>query len=222
MADEKAKDQAAQPGGTAPPKDGAKPAAGKDAGKDGKEKQNLKDFFSSLSGREQALAYAAGFIVIVLIFDKIMLSPIINKIKSIKEEIRAQMVLANDGLMIIQYKDIINKEYNMFRSYFADKKGSHAEERAKLLKEMENRATEAGIHLVNINALEEAQDTPFYTKYEVKLECEGTMEQLIKFSYEVSASEQPTKVETIEVLPPAQGTESLTCTLVISRIVVTI
>jgi len=190
-----------------------------DEKKKGFSAKGMAEFFDKLSKLEKTLVYIAGFFILIVLLDRIILGPIMNRIKSLDDEIAQQISIIKDGLMIIGYDDIINEEYKTMAAFFTDERKSQEEEMADFLKDVENHSVRAGVHLITITPSENVEDAKAYTKYELELEGKGTVEQIAKFIYELTNAASPTKVETIELIPGKLGAE-LTTKMKISRIFV--
>jgi len=195
-------------------KEAAKPAARGQGG-------GLADFFNKLSKREKMIAYGAGFVFLVLLLDKVILNPIINNIESLEYQTQEEISMIKDDLLIIGYEDRINQEFDQLKVYFVEMRKTVSEERAEFLREMETLAQGAGVHLVTINPVDEIEEGKLYTEYRIKLQCLGTMDKVLSYIYSLSTSQLPTKVETLEILPPGKGKEEATCAMTVSRIYVT-
>ncbi|MDD4203276.1 MAG: hypothetical protein PHQ52_07400, partial [Candidatus Omnitrophica bacterium] len=66
------------------------------------------------------------------------------------------------------------------------------------------------------------EDTKQYTIYEVNLNCTGTMDNIVTFLYKLSTNEKPTKVENIEIIPPAKAEGDMQCNMLISRMFIAV
>lgn len=199
--------------------DEAKPASGPD-GKPAK--KDIKEILKNLSKSEKMLVYAEGFLIVLLFLDKLVLSPIINKTKNIEIEIRQETARVRDGLMILDYKDRITREFEVVKRYFVEERMSTEEETADFLKDMEGAAKNSGIGLLSINASSTPEVTKNYSKYEIKMEALGTMDQILQFIYDVIAAEQLQKIESMELAPQGRGAEQMKFNMIISRMVITL
>jgi len=181
----------------------------------------LKEFLKNLSKKEKVLAYGAGFFLLLVMLDKIILVPITNKLDNLEDGIKQQISITKDGLMILGYKDKVDQEYGSSKIYFTAERKSQEEELADFLKEVENLAVKANVQLVTINPSEKIEDTTFYTKYQASLECIGPMEKMMVFVHSISELKKLIKIETFELMPVSKGSESIKCSMLISRVIVT-
>jgi Tfp pilus assembly protein PilO len=179
------------------------------------------EMMKNLSKRERIFAYAAIFFVLVLVLDKIVLSPILNKIDILENDINQEISIVRDGLLIIGYKDAIKNEYEQLKKFFYSERKTQEEELAGFLKDMETLAMDSGIHLITLNPSGNIEDTKQYTIYEVNLNCTGSMETIVTFLYKLSTNERPTKVENIEIIPPSKAEGDMQCNMLISRMFIT-
>lgn len=183
---------------------------------------DIQEMIAKMTKRERIIAYVTFFFILLLLLDKLILGPIVKRINALEEEIGRQVSLIRDGLMITGYKTTIDKEFSAYRNYYIDARKTQEEETADFLKDMEGIAADIGIRLTTINPSGNIENTKFYTKYEVKLDYVGNMEQIIKFIYAVGASKRPTRVESIELLPQGKDAVNIKCSMLISRMLVTI
>ncbi|MDD5438953.1 MAG: hypothetical protein PHS37_02065 [Candidatus Omnitrophica bacterium] len=186
-----------------------------------KKKLTPDEFLKNLSKREKMIGYVAGFFVLLLVLDRLILAPIQDRIKMLDENITQELVTIKDGLMITGYRGKIEDEYKSMTSYFSPERKTQEEELAGFLKDMENLAREMGVNLTTINPTGNIEEAKLYTRYEIKLDCNGTMEALVKYMYAVNAQLKPTKVVSFELLPPAKAATTVRCTMTITRIFVT-
>jgi len=186
-----------------------------------KKKLAPDEFLKNLSKREKMMGYVAGFFILLLVLDRMILGPIQDRIKMLDENIVQELVAIKDGLMILEYKNKINDDYKTMTNYFANERKTQEEELADFLKDIENIARETSVYLTTINPSGNIEEAKLYTKYEIKLECTGTMQAIVKFMHSIDAELRPTKVVTFELLPPAKGTEIIKCTMTVTRMFVT-
>ena len=181
----------------------------------------MKDFLKNLSKKEKIMAYVAGFFLLLVMLDRIILVPIMNKLNSLEDGIERQISVIKDGLMILGYKEKISKEYEMLKPYFVTERKTQEEELADFLKEVENLAVQASVQLVTINPSDKIEETPLYIKYQANLECIGSMEKMMVFLYSLSNLQKLMKIETFELMPVSKGSNDIKCSMLISRVIVT-
>lgn len=184
-------------------------------------KKKFKDFFKNLSKREKMMSYAGAFFLLLLLMDRMILTPIVGKLRTLEGRIEHQITLIKDGLMITGYKKRIFKEYSAMKDFFDKERKTQEEELADMLREVENLAVKLGVHLVSINPSGNIEDSKLHTRYELKLECTGTMEKIMEFVYAIDSPKKLTKIETLGLLPESKkGSTEVKCTMSISRMVV--
>jgi len=179
--------------------------------------KGLKAFINGLSKKEKTLAYVSSFFILLVIMDRMVLLPLINRINNLDELILFQRNTIRDGLLILGYKDKIDADFKTLESFYSSEKKSDEEEFAAFLKEMENVANTSGIHIISISPTGNIENAKLYTKYEVKVDCTGQMDSIMQFLYNISASVNLIKVESIEITPPAKGAGEMKCSMIISK-----
>ena len=177
----------------------------------------LSTFFSRLSKRERLVLYGAIFFISVALLDRLMLGPILSKVKSLNKEIQSQEALSKKSLHILAQKDRIIKEVNRYASYVAHAQ-SQEEEIIFLLKEIEKMANKSSVYVIDIKSTGLVEEG-ILKKYLVKLNCEAQMEQLTKFFYDVENSNKLLKIEKYDIRPKTEGSSVLRCTASISKAV---
>jgi hypothetical protein len=180
-----------------------------------------KGVAGKLSKSERSLSYWAGFFMLLVILDNLILRPLVNKNKDMEEEISRERMTIKDGLIIIGRKDNIVNAYEQLKVYFTEEAKTDSEEFGDLFRDIEMLATTTGIRLIATNrASEEPEKSKYFTKYEVKIDFTGSMENVTKFIYELSAGPNLTKIVSLDLMPAGKTAEELKCTAFIARQVV--
>lgn len=183
---------------------------------------DLQDFFKKLSKRERIVFYAMVFFVILVLLDRILLVPITGRLKFLEESIIQQTNKVKDGLMILGYRDRIFKESELMRDYLASSRKTQEEELAEFLKDVENMAVDSGARLISLSPSGNIENSASGTKYEVKLECRGEMQGILKFMYSLSSARKLAKIESFELTPDSREGKEIKCSMLISRMMVTL
>jgi len=179
--------------------------------------KGLLDIFFRLSKREKIIASIVGIFVALVSMYFIVLSPILSKIESLDQEIRNQEALIKESLYILARQDTINKEIDLYDS-FTEHALSQEEEVIFFLQDIEKLANKSEIYIIDIKA-SGSEESEGLKKYFVRVNCEGQMEQIVKFFYEVENMNKLFKIERYDIRLKTQGSSIVRCTAYISKAV---
>jgi len=179
--------------------------------------KRLSTFFSRLSKRERFILYCVFCFISLALLDRLILRPILSKVKSLNREIQSQEATIKKNLYILAKKDSILKEADEYVLYVTHEQ-SQEEEVLFLLKEIEKLANKASVYVIDIKSAGLEEDGMF-RKYLVKLNCEAQMEQITRFFYDVESSNKLLKIEKYDIKPKTEGSSVLRCTTSISKAV---
>jgi cell division protein FtsL len=179
--------------------------------------QNLYAFLAHLSKREKLVLYFAVIFISLALFDRLMITTVANKIKSLNQQIQDKESQIKKNLKILTQKQRIEIQRASYSSYLETAK-SENEETTGLLKAVEGLANKAGIYLIDLKpaGIKEAKETK---KYLVTLNCEGKMEQITEFMYNIENYKKLLTIEKYQVGPKSQDTDIAKCSLTISKLV---
>ena len=82
---------------------------------------------------------------------------------------------------LLHMEPAVNKEYEMYASYF-EQKLSDAQEMAGILSEIESAANQAGLRIEDIKP-ERVKKVDFYNNFSATLTLEGNLETILRFLY---------------------------------------
>jgi len=178
----------------------------------------LISFISKLSPRERIVFYATIGVVSMVLLDRMMVTPILNKINSLSEAIRSTEEEIEQSLIIVTQEKKIEGEASQHSSYLSK---PEAEEKVitAFLKEIETLAKKSSVYLVDIKSSGRNVDGEV-VKHFVKLNFEAQMEEIINFFYNVTTLEQLVKIEGYQVRPKSEGSSIIVCSISISKTVI--
>ena len=175
-------------------------------------------FFQHLSKREKLILYLASGFILLTIMDRLIIFPVLSKMKSLDEELVRERADIKRDLHILAQKERILKDNNKYNKYAIE--DLTAEEiTTALLKEIENLGSSASVYLIDIKPTSITQEDIFL-KYYVSLSCEAQMEQIIDFMYKIESSNNLLMVEKYNLGPKSEDTSIARCTLLISKTVI--
>lgn len=179
--------------------------------------QIFYNFLAHLSKREKIIFYAAISFVSLTLLDRLIISPIYSKIKSLNEEIRERESSIKKNLHILAQKDRISFEIAKYTSFLNNAK-SEEEEITSALKEIEGLANKAGVYLVDMKPVG-LKPAGASKEYLINLNCEAQMEQLIDFMYNIENSNKLLTIEKYQISPKSKESSVVRCSMSIAKIV---
>jgi len=178
--------------------------------------KDMRAFLARFSKREKAVFYAAGLVLLLTILDRLVISPITDKIKSLEDDIAEEKSSIKKSMRILRYKDRIVTEKKRYKDYMQSSK-SEEEEMTGILKVVEKQAKSAGIYLIDMKP-GDVKKMASTKKYTVNLNCEAQMEQLIDFMYEIESSKKLLTIERFQIAPKSRESSVASCRLTISKL----
>lgn len=172
---------------------------------------------SRFSKREKVVFYTALFFISLTLVDRLMISPVIYKIKSLNKEIQAKETEIKGNLRLLTHKDRILAESKQYSSY-ASSLRSEEEEMTSFLKEIENSANKTSIYLIDMKpgGVKEVDSSK---RYFVNLNCEAQMEQLVNFMHDIENSDKLLIVDKYQISPKSKESSSIVrCRMTISKV----
>jgi len=179
--------------------------------------QALYSFLAHLSKREKVIFYAAISFLSLTLLDRLIISPVYSKIKSLNEEIQEKESIIKKNLRILSQKDRISSETAQYASFLNNAK-SQEEEATSLLKEIEGLANKAGVYLVDMKP-GGLKDKGLSKQYLINLNCESQMEQLAEFMYNIENSNRLLTIEKYQISPKSKESSVVRCSMSIAKIV---
>ena len=171
--------------------------------------------FSRLSKKEKLILNIAVFLISLVIFDRLLISPTFSKIRSLNEEITQEKAKIRKNLHILAQKDTITAESNKFNSFFETAKPED-EEMTSILKEVEQVANKNSVYLIDLKPGGLKGSGPA-KKYLINLTLEAQMEQIVDFMFDIESSNRLLAVEKYQLEPKSRESSVARCAMVISK-----
>ena len=173
-------------------------------------------FLSRLSKRERYIAYIATIVIVLFLFNRVMLRPIVNKLNDLNQEIVIQEKKLEKSLNILLHEDLIDTNYKKYVQNLKQTQ-SDEEEIAGLLSEIEKIAKKSGVFLSDIKPLP-VKKIDYYKEYFIELETESDISSLIDFTYQLEKSPRLLRVEKFHLVPKKEKASLLKAQMSISEI----
>lgn len=181
--------------------------------------QVLQKFLSRLSKREKNIVYFSALLLLLLILDRIIIYPIYSKIKSLNNEIKAKELSISKNLRIVTQKQRILHETIQYASFLSNPE-SEEEGMTSLLKVIANIANKNSLYIIDMKPAGLKEDKNNIKRYLVNLSCEGQMEQIMDFMYNLENSNELLAVEKYQLNPKSKESSIAQCSMTISKIVI--
>ncbi|MFA5147385.1 MAG: type 4a pilus biogenesis protein PilO [Candidatus Omnitrophota bacterium] len=178
--------------------------------------QELYAILSRMSKREKTILYAAAFFISLTLLDRMMISPIFNRISSLESEIKEKESNIKKSMRILSQKDKIMSESESYGSVFSQA-NSEEEEMTSILKEIENLASKSSVYLIDMKP-GGAKSAGSAKKYIINLSCEAQIEQLTQFMYDIENSSKLLTIEKYQIGPKSKESSVARCSMSISKI----
>jgi len=180
--------------------------------------QSLYAIISRLSKREKTILYAAAFVLSFTILDRMIISPIFSRMKSLDDEIRESESDVRSDLRVLSHKDRILAEKKQYSSFYGALK-TDEEEMTAVLKEVENLASTASIDLANLKPgnITEIRSSKVYS---VNLNCESEMEQIARFMYSIESAKTLLSIDKYQISPKSKESSVARCRMTVSKIII--
>jgi len=178
--------------------------------------QSIVAFISRLSKRERTIAYVVIIFISVAAMDRLIISPVFSKMKSLEGAIADKEANIKKSVRIVSQKDRIAVESAKYSSFLTSAL-SEEEEMVSLLKELEKIANASSVYLLDMKPVN-AQNVGSFKKYAVTLNCEAQMEQLIDFMYNIENSKKMLMIEKFQIGPKAKKSSIARCGLTVYRV----
>ncbi|MBU2102273.1 MAG: GspMb/PilO family protein [Candidatus Omnitrophota bacterium] len=180
--------------------------------------QQIYTSLSHLSTREKIVLYVTIAVVSVMVLDRLIVAPVVSRIRSLNKEITDAQHSVVLNSRIVAQKDRILVEGAKYVSFLSSDK-TEEEETTALLKDLEAIATGASVYLSDMKPAAAKVEGPAI-KYMVTLTCEGQMDQIIDFIYNVESSKKLLVIEKYEIIPKSKESSTAQASMTISKTVI--
>jgi hypothetical protein len=179
---------------------------------------DFNKFLSRLSKREKLILYAAAFFLALTVIDRAVIHPVYSKIKTLNEQIDAKEAGIIQDLRVLSQKEKILSETAKYASFMGT---TQPEEEAVtgLLKEIESIANKSSLYIVDMKPAGQKTEKDNTKKYLVNLNCEGQMEQIMGFMYNIENSNTLLSIEKYQISPKSRESSLAQSSITISKAV---
>lgn len=169
----------------------------------------------NLKKRELLLAYGIAALLSVWLVSKVIFGPFHAKLVTLSLEAASGEERLKKGVSLLEKKEVINKEYTKYATYFSLQSVSDEEAVAAFLREVEKISRESGMTIIDMKPQKGAETDKFSKQYEINIKAEANMPQLVKFLYSLHNSQLLFSIEKLVLSPKSEGTADLNITLTV-------
>lgn len=180
--------------------------------------QALYEFVSKLSKREKTILYCSAFFITLALTDRLLIGPITQKLSLLDQKIDDEEMLIKRSMRILSQKERILTESDQYSAFFGSLK-SEEEEISSILKEIENQASKTSIYLIDVKP-SGVKNLGSSKKYMVSLSCEGQMDQVMNFFYNIESSDKLLLIDKYQITPKSLDSSIARCTMTISKVAI--
>ena len=177
-------------------------------------------FLAKLSQKEKTGLFISAILVSLVILDRLILTPINDRIRQINREIKIDEKQLAMGLRNLNQKEFVSSEYKKYALYLKNS-GSDDEKTTAILSEVENLAHKSGVSLIDMKP-QQPQNINFYKEYTIEVEAEGSMDALVRFLYELNTSSQLLRAEKLRLNLKDKDSSVVKATIQITKISISI
>lgn len=178
--------------------------------------QQVHEFLSHLSRRERIALYAAVFFLSLTLIDRMMISPISGKLKTLDNEIKKKRQGIAQAMRIVSQKERISQAGAQMAAYKTDQRAGE-EEMTSLLKEIESMANKSSVYLIDLKPAG-TKRSGLSKRYLISLNCEAQMEQLVDFMYSIENSNKLLTIEKYQISPKSKESTVAKCSMSLSKL----
>jgi len=178
----------------------------------------MLNIISRLSKREKIIFSTAILFVCFALLDRLVINPIVNKMKLYSEDIKKTEFEVIKNTKIIAQKSRIEAEEKKYAIY-ASKAKSDEEETAALLREIESLASRSSVYLVDLKPAGINKEA-LIKKFLVNVSCEGEMERLVAFMHLIESSHVIMQIAAFDIGPKSTKSKINRCELLINKIAI--
>jgi hypothetical protein len=181
----------------------------------------LPDIFAKirqLSAREKIVFYGTLIVVSLALVDRLIIGTFSGINADLDKRIQNKEAQIRAGLRVTSQEKRISTQSANFRSYL-NNAASENEEFTGILKAIDSLApVQPGFNLMEVKPAGVKQAAQA-KKYLVTLNCEGTMEKIGEFMYNIETANKLFVVEKYELTPKSRDTNLAKCAMTISNLV---
>jgi hypothetical protein len=179
----------------------------------------LQQFLGKLSDTEKKFFYITILAVLLAMFDRLFLGPVLNRLQTIDDSVEREKSGIAGDLRYLTYKNFILEQGKQNEKYLTQKVEDEDVVNANFLRTVERLANESKVNLVKSSPTESKKEKG-YTDYFASVDCIGSFENVITFLYKINTSEDMLKVVKFALTPKRGAGDNVSISMsVVKRVV---
>lgn len=168
-----------------------------------------------LNNRERRIGIIAGVLLGALALDRVVLSPLLDRLDSASSRVDAAQLALNDATQTMQMDQHVQRVWNDLAGSALLSNATDAE--GQLLNRARQWADASRLSLQSLKP-ERSENQHGYQKITVRVTATGTMQQVSRFLYAVNTSQIPVMLSDMQLSPRKENTDDLTIAVALSTI----
>ncbi len=169
----------------------------------------------ALKKNELLLVYVIGGILVFLVLPRAIFGPFASKLSELSREVTLSEARLKKNITLAENKDLIEKEYDKYASYFSMIAFSDEETVAAFLKEVEKASRSSGLAILDMKPQRDIKEDKFSKQYSISVKAEGNMKQTVSFLYELQTSSLLFSVDKMVLVPKQEDSPELNISMTI-------
>ncbi|MFT7537960.1 MAG: hypothetical protein ACI9F2_000100 [Lysobacterales bacterium] len=163
-------------------------------------------FVEKLSVKEKKIFYIMSVFVLLALFDRAFLGPVVEKVAELDTQIEQQKAEVLRDMKVLSYKDRIIAENELYSKYTVSNIKDDDVVNADFLSLVESVATETSVNLIKSNPVK-VEKNDRYADYYASIDCSGSLESVISFMHTINSSKELLKIVHFS-MAPKRGTSN--------------
>lgn len=168
--------------------------------------------------RELILGSVIGTVVFFWLVVRVIFAPLGDKLVELTNTARLQEDRLKKSVLLLENKEVIEKEYAKYETYFSLQDVSDEEAVASVLREVEKISRDAGLMVLDMKPQKEAETDPFTKQYLINLKAEANAKQVVAFLHALHQSSYLISVEKMVLSPKGELTDVLNVSFVLAGV----
>ncbi len=179
----------------------------------------LQQFIAKRSDQEKKVLYIAALFVLLALVDRLFLGPVLERLRTIDDDINQQKTSVVRDLRFLSYKNTILKESEVFNKYFTEKIPDDDVVNAHFLGSVEKLARRSNVNLIK-STPSQSKKKKDYMEYYANLECTGKLGEVVAFMHSINSSEDLMKIVKFNIIPKKGAVDEISSSMVIKKMIV--
>ena len=179
----------------------------------------MQQFISKLNDQEKKIFNVTVLFILLACFDRLFLGPVLERLKTVDEEIAHQENSIVRDLRFLSYKNKITKESEAFSKYMVSRIPEEDDISTAFFSRMEKLANQSKVNLIKSNPAQTKKEKDF-TEYYANIDCTGALSDVVTFMYAVNSGEDLFKIVQFSMTPKKGTFNEVNASMKIVKLIV--